>query len=106
MHHNQSDSTWIDIEKTLCEESNISELPFLSKSVKRHRCFKALTIKSTLTFHEIMETVPAPLDYAPICNNPGFSNNIWVSFSYLVEKYGMTILNIFCPAEKNSLDQL
>lgn len=92
-HHNQSDSTWIDIyiKKTLCD--SVSDLPCLSKSIKHHPCFKALTIKSTLTAwwksHEIMETIPAPSHCSPVWNNPNFSNSTWVSLSYLVEKNGI-----------------
>lgn len=73
---NPCESIWLDIEQTLSKDISISDLPFLSQTIKRHPCFKMLTIAATLTawwkFHQITNTPLTPSKYTPIWNNPDF----------------------------------
>lgn len=70
---NQSNGTWLDLEQSICTNLQISDLPFCSSTIKKHPCFKALTIGSTLTawwkFHSITNTKPSPSRFTPIWNN-------------------------------------
>ncbi|XP_051807528.1 LINE-1 retrotransposable element ORF2 protein isoform X1 [Acanthochromis polyacanthus] len=112
-----SDYTWIDIEQTLSDNIPLSDLPFISPSIKRHPCFKSITISSALTawweFHKITNSSLALCKLTPIWNNPDFlsnkkplhlhswsdkgithlqhifHNNELVSFSHLVQEYGI-----------------
>lgn len=78
-HHTQSDIIWLDIEQSLCKELNIADIPFLTKSIKHHTCFNAVTIASTLTawwkFHQITNSILAPSNLTPLWNNPDFISN-------------------------------
>jgi len=49
IHPTESDIIWLDIEQSLCKELNIADIPFLTKSIKQHTCFDAVTIATTLT---------------------------------------------------------
>lgn len=110
-------ATWLDIEQSLCENLHISDIPFLSQSIKHHPCFKSLTIASALTawwkYHHITNSNQAPSELTPLWNNPDFTSNKktlnfhkwaqkgishlkhifqsnnFVSFSYLVQEYGI-----------------
>lgn len=116
-HPSHSDHTWLDIEQTLCKDIQISDIPFLSQSIKRHPCFNALTIASALTawwkFHKITNSTLSPSNFTPIWNNPDltsnkktlnfrtwaekgithfkhiFHNSTLVSFPYLVQEHGI-----------------
>lgn len=46
---NSSDSPWLDLEQTVCGKLKISDLPFISSSIKHYNCFKSLNINTTLT---------------------------------------------------------
>uniref|UniRef100_A0A8C3G8Y1 Palmdelphin n=1 Tax=Cyclopterus lumpus TaxID=8103 RepID=A0A8C3G8Y1_CYCLU len=65
-------------------QSHIFRQRFLSQSIKRHPCFKTLTIAETLTawwkFHKITNITFAPSNFTPIWNNPDF-------LMYLVPKH-------------------
>lgn len=111
----QSDNTWTDIEQTLCKDIHISDLPFISRSITHHPCFKNPAIATTLTawwkFHQITNSTMVLNKHTPIWNNPDFlvnkkplyfaqwilkgithlqhvfHNNSVTSFSHLVQKY-------------------
>lgn len=117
IHPNPSESTWLDVEQSVCKDINISDLPFYNQTIKKHNCFKTPTIATALTawwkFHQITNTPLAPSKYTPIWNNPDFIVNkkplnlrTWVDkgitqlqhillnnnlapFSHLVQKYGI-----------------
>ena len=78
-HPNPSDSTWLDIEQTFCKDIRISDIPFISQSIKRHPCFKVTTISSALSawwkFHKITNSILSPSNLTPIWNNPDFLSN-------------------------------
>ena len=105
---NQSDSTWKDIEQTLCKEIHISDLPFIGHSITHHPCFKNPAIATALSawwnLHQITNTTISPSKHTPIWNNPDFiinkkqgithlkhlfHNNPLVSSPHLVQKYGI-----------------
>lgn len=101
----------------MCDTISISDLPFLSKSIKKYPCFKLLTISSTLTawwkFHKITNSTLTPSKLTPIWNNPDllinkksphfhtwaekgitqlqhiFQDNTLVSFTHLVQNFGI-----------------
>jgi len=54
-------------------------MPFLTKSIKQHTCFNAVTIASTLTawwkFHQITNSTLAPSNLTPLWNNRDFISN-------------------------------
>ena len=117
IHNSQQCDTWLDIEKTFCNEIKISDLPFLNQSIKLHPCFKSLTISTALTawwkFHKITNTSFAISEYTPIWNNPDikinkksinfhawtrkgithfrhiFNNNTMLPFSDLVQEFSI-----------------
>lgn len=74
-HPNQ----WLDLEQTICINLQISDLLFLSQEIRKHACFKAPTIGSSLTawwkFHIITNTKPSPSKFTPICNNPNLTSH-------------------------------
>ena len=76
---NQSDSTWIDIEQTLCKEIHISDLPFIGRSITHHPCFKNSAIATALSawwnLHQITNTTISPSKHTAIWNNPDFIIN-------------------------------
>jgi len=37
---------WLDIEESQCTELNIADISFLTKSIKQHACFNAVTISN------------------------------------------------------------
>lgn len=45
IHLRQSHSTWLDIEQAICNNITISDLPFLSQTIKQRQC---LTISASL----------------------------------------------------------
>uniref|UniRef100_A0A672JMA1 Reverse transcriptase domain-containing protein n=1 Tax=Salarias fasciatus TaxID=181472 RepID=A0A672JMA1_SALFA len=45
---NNLDEPWLDVEQALCEDLVISDLPFISPTIKSHRCFKSVNISSSL----------------------------------------------------------
>lgn len=117
IHPKQSDSTWLGIEETICKNISISDLPFLTQTIKRHLCFKTLSISATLTawwkYHKVTNSTLAPSKFTPVWNNPDllsnknplhfrtwvqrgntqlqhiYQNNTLVSFVYLVREYGI-----------------
>lgn len=48
-HPTVPDTSWTDIEQTFCKDIYISDLPFLSPSIKHHPCFKNPTKETILT---------------------------------------------------------
>ncbi len=116
-HPNHLDHTWLDMEQTLCKDIQISDIPFLSQSIKRHPCFNAVTIASALTawwiFYKITNSTLSPSNFTPIWNNPDIvsnkkplnfrtwaakgithlknicHNNTLVSFPHLVQEHGI-----------------
>lgn len=100
IHPTQSDIIWLDIEQSLCENLRISDISFLSPSIKHHPCFKALTIASALTawwkYHQITNSNQAPSKLTPLWNNPDFtSNKKTLNFHKCSEKGIMHINHIF-----------
>lgn len=117
-HHNQSDTIWLDLEQTICNNLQITDLPYLTPAIKKHPCFKAPTIGSSLTawwkFHTITNTKYSPSKLTPIWNNPAFTcnkktlnlltwkdkgithlqhlfiNGKYLTFADLVQEYGIT----------------
>ncbi len=117
IHPDPSESTWLDVEETICEDINTSDLPFYNQTIKKHHCFKMPTIAAALTawwkFHQITNSPLAPSKYTPIWNNPDFTankkplnlhtwaekgiaqlqhifhNNNLAPFSHLVQRYGI-----------------
>ena len=79
IHHNQSDITWLDLERTICKDIQISDMPFLTPTIKKHPSFKAPTISSGLSawwkFHNITNSKHSPSKLSPIWNNPDFTCN-------------------------------
>ncbi|CAJ1048216.1 LINE-1 retrotransposable element ORF2 protein [Xyrichtys novacula] len=95
-HPTQSDSTWLDIEQTVSKDIHLSDLPFLSQTIKKHPCFQNPTISSALTawwkFYSITNSTLAPSLFTPIWHNLDFiSNKQSLYFSTWVEK-GITHL--------------
>ncbi len=117
IHPDPSESTWLDVEETICKDINTSDLPFYNQTIKKHHCFKMPTIAAALTawwkFHQITNSPLAPSKYTPIWNNPDFTaykkplnlrtwaekgiaqlqhifhNNNLAPFSHLVQRYGI-----------------
>ncbi len=117
IHPHQSDKAWLNIEQTFCKTIPISDLPFLSHSIKHHQCFEITTISATLTawwkFHKVTNSTLGPSKSTPIWNNPDFrsnkkpfhfhtwsirgithlqhiiQNNTLVSFTHLVQEFGI-----------------
>ena len=69
----------MDIEQTFCDNLKISELPFISPSIKHHKCFKSINISSSLTawweFLKITNSSIFPCNLTPIWNNPDILQN-------------------------------
>ncbi len=49
LKHTLLDEPWLDVEQALCNNIEISDLPFISSISKRHVCFKSISISSSLT---------------------------------------------------------
>ncbi|KAF7208072.1 transcript variant X4, partial [Nothobranchius furzeri] len=41
--------SWLDIEQTLCNTIELSDLPFISSSIRKHEGFKSISISTSLT---------------------------------------------------------
>ena len=71
--------TWLDLEQTICKDIQISDMPFLTPTIKKHPSFKAPTISSGLSawwkFHNITNSKHSPSKLSPIWNNPDFTCN-------------------------------
>ena len=67
---------WLDVEQSYCNEISIADLPFLSKSIKYHECFKSMTISTTLKawwkINKLTNFEMTPNIYTPIWHNPDF----------------------------------
>uniref|UniRef100_A0A3B3HAI8 Reverse transcriptase domain-containing protein n=1 Tax=Oryzias latipes TaxID=8090 RepID=A0A3B3HAI8_ORYLA len=68
------DESWLDIEQNLCDNLDISNLPFFSSKIKQHKCFRSLNISSSLTawwdFLKKNNLTLFPCKLTPIWNNP------------------------------------
>uniref|UniRef100_A0A3B3HTW8 Reverse transcriptase domain-containing protein n=1 Tax=Oryzias latipes TaxID=8090 RepID=A0A3B3HTW8_ORYLA len=68
------DESWLDTEQNLCDNLNISNLPFFSSKIKQHKCFRSLNISSSLTawwdFLKKNNLTLFPCKLTPIWNNP------------------------------------
>lgn len=96
-HPDTSDSIWTDIEQTICNNIQISDLPFLPPKIKKNPLFKTPTIAATLTawwkLHQINNTPLSPSKYTPIWHNPELTlNNKPVNFQSWAKK-GITHLH-------------
>lgn len=76
IHPTKQCHPWIDIEQQQCKELDISTLPFISTTIKRHNCFKNPSIATALTAwwkaHNIMHLKHTPCKFTPLWNNPDF----------------------------------
>ena len=79
IHPIKQSNPWIEIEQAQCQEISISNLPFINCTIKRHSCFKANTISTTLTAwwkaYKSTNSTLAPCKYTPLWNNPNFLHN-------------------------------
>lgn len=75
-HHQHS---WIDREQTECKDIALTDLPFISNTIKCHNCFKNTAIAITLTawwkVNKIKNTTISPTTQTPIWKNPDFTAN-------------------------------
>uniref|UniRef100_A0A3Q2ZER1 Reverse transcriptase domain-containing protein n=1 Tax=Kryptolebias marmoratus TaxID=37003 RepID=A0A3Q2ZER1_KRYMA len=83
---NTLDETWLDIEQTLCNNIRLSYLPFISTNIKKHACFKSITISSSLTawweYQKMTKSSLIPCRHTPIWNNPDIlQENIMINFT-------------------------
>uniref|UniRef100_A0A669EVM6 Reverse transcriptase domain-containing protein n=1 Tax=Oreochromis niloticus TaxID=8128 RepID=A0A669EVM6_ORENI len=84
--HTLLDEPWLDVEQALCNNLEISNLPFISSNIQRHECFKSINISSSLTawweFLKLTESSLIPCKRTPIWNNPDIlQNNNMINFS-------------------------
>ncbi len=92
LKHTLLDEPWLDVEQALCNNIEISDLPFISSISKRHVCFKSISISSSLTawweFLKMTESSLIPCKRTPIWNNPDIllNNNIVGSWNQLPEE--------------------
>lgn len=72
------DSHWLETEQALCKDIKLSDLPFVSETIK-HNCFLNISIASALTAWWktlcIQGSMAAPSTRIPIWNNPDFTIN-------------------------------
>ncbi len=73
------DSHWLETEQALCNNINLSDLPFISQTIKHNTCFQNISIASALTAWwktvHIKGSTVAPSTRSPIWNNPDFTIN-------------------------------
>ncbi len=86
LKHTLLDEPWLDVEQALCNNIEISDLPFISSISKRHVCFKSISISSSLTawweFLKMTESSLIPCKRTPIWNNPDILlNNNMINFT-------------------------
>ena len=100
LHPNHSDTSWLDIEQTLCKDIHITDLPFISRSIIRHPCFKNPAIATTLTAwwkcNKLTNNTISPTEHTPIWNNPDFLiNRIPLNFKSWIAKSITHLKHIF-----------
>lgn len=74
---------------------HLLDLPVITQSVKKHKCFQSMTIASTLTAwcnaHQSTHSVVLPSLQAPIWNNPDFIFSYSLFSSAIWKKKGITL---------------
>uniref|UniRef100_A0A1A8UJ98 Reverse transcriptase domain-containing protein n=1 Tax=Nothobranchius furzeri TaxID=105023 RepID=A0A1A8UJ98_NOTFU len=79
LQDNPLDESWLDIEQTLCNTIELSDLPFISSSIRKHEGFKSISISTSLTawweYLKMTESSLVPCRRTPIWNNPDILQN-------------------------------
>uniref|UniRef100_A0A669D9D9 Reverse transcriptase zinc-binding domain-containing protein n=1 Tax=Oreochromis niloticus TaxID=8128 RepID=A0A669D9D9_ORENI len=109
--HTLLDEPWLDVEQALCNNLEISDLPFISSNIQRHECFKSINISSSLTawweFLKLTESSLIPCKRTPIWNNPDIlQNNNMINFSDWSSKGIKYLEHILEGTEFISFDRL
>uniref|UniRef100_A0A3B3CST2 Reverse transcriptase domain-containing protein n=1 Tax=Oryzias melastigma TaxID=30732 RepID=A0A3B3CST2_ORYME len=72
--NNPENNSWMDLEQELCGKIKLSDLPFISQTIKKHDCFQSTNISTTLTawwdFLKVSKSSVVPCKMTPIWNNP------------------------------------
>lgn len=73
------DSFWLETQQAFSNDIQLSDLPFISQTIKHHYCFQSMTISSTLTAWwkalQITNSTVVPSPRTPIWNNPDLCIN-------------------------------
>ena len=79
IHPHEDYNSWLELEQLDCNHIKISDLPFITSTIKRHLCFKNPMIASTMSAWwkslEVTTSQLQPSILSPIWNNPDFVNN-------------------------------
>lgn len=72
LHPKEEFNSWIELEQLDCYEINLTNLPFITDTLKRNKCFKNPMIVPTLSALEITDSKLEPCMLFPMCINPDF----------------------------------
>ncbi|MBN3294582.1 LORF2 protein, partial [Polypterus senegalus] len=91
LQHNPLDESWLDVEQTLCNTIELSDLPFISSKIRKHESFKSINISTSLTawweYLKMTESSLIPCRRTPIWNNPDIlQNNKMMNLPYWKSK--------------------
>ena len=79
IHPHEEHNSWLELEQIDCSHIKISDLPFITSTLKHHPCFKNPLIASTLTaWWKTLEVTGSQLQpgiLSPVWHNPDFANN-------------------------------
>uniref|UniRef100_A0A8C5GQH1 Reverse transcriptase zinc-binding domain-containing protein n=1 Tax=Gouania willdenowi TaxID=441366 RepID=A0A8C5GQH1_GOUWI len=89
-------NTWLEIEQLDCKHIKLSDLPFITATLKHHNCFKNPLIASTLTaWWKALDITNGQLKtsiLSPIWHNPDFKNKKTPLYLKTWEESGITHL--------------
>ena len=96
MNHREESNSWIELEQIDCGKIQLTDLPFITTTIKHHGCFKNPMIASTLSaWWKSLETTGSTLEpcaLSPIWHNPDFVNNKTTLYFKTWEEKGITHL--------------
>ena len=79
IHPHEEYNSWLELEQLDCNHIKLSDLPFITSTLKHHSCFKNPMIASTLlAWWKTLEITGSHLQpgvLSPIWHNPDFVNN-------------------------------
>ncbi|MDG2565841.1 hypothetical protein P7M21_25800, partial [Vibrio parahaemolyticus] len=79
LYPNEDYNSWLELEQADCNNIKLSDLPFITTTLRRYNCFKNPMIASTLSaWWKTLEITNSPIEpclLSPIWHNPDFEIN-------------------------------